>query len=281
VGAIEQLSLNSVTWSTEASRRALNSIRGFSDPGERKALEYVREAIRGRPILDLGVGTGRTVPFLTELSRDYCGIDYLPSMVEEARSRFPEVQIEVGDARSLESYPSEHFGFVYFSFAGIDGLPPADRRLVLRAVRRVLKPSGVFLFSTLNIDGPSFRERPWRIRVWPTRNPLRVLSAVAHQVAGAPLDFWNWNQLRAVKADGVGYSVAPLSAHHYRMLAHYTTLQRQLEELREEGFDADGPVFESRRGARVMPGDDTSAADWFHLITRPAPRVVVDRSATA
>jgi SAM-dependent methyltransferase len=281
VGGIAQGVLNPTTWSTAACRRDLDRNRGFTDPGEQAALEYVREAVRGRAILDLGVGTGRTIPFLTALSRDYCGIDYLPSMVEVARARYPSVHIEGGDARSLQSYPSACFGFVNFSCAGIDAVPAADRRRVLQAVRRVLMPSGVFVFSTLNLEGPSFRERPWRLRVWRSRNPLRALSAVVDQVTGAPVNLWNWMQIRGSREDGPGYSVAPQSVHHYRVLAHYTTLQRQLDELRDEGFDADGPVFESRFGARVTPGDDTSASDWFHVVTRPAPRMSVARSATA
>jgi SAM-dependent methyltransferase len=143
-----------------------------------------------------------------------------------------------------------------------------DRRLVLRAVHRVLAPGGIFLLSTLNIDGPSYRERPWKVRLWPTRNPIRIVRQIATQVAGAPVNMLHWLRLRKQAERGFGYAVAPLSAHHYGIMAHYTTLQRQLRELEEEGFASDIPVFENRRGKRVSLGDDTSRVDWFHLVSR-------------
>jgi SAM-dependent methyltransferase len=47
-------------------------------PPEVRALEKVRDWVRGRPIMDIGVGTGRTTPYLLDLSPDYVGIDYSP-----------------------------------------------------------------------------------------------------------------------------------------------------------------------------------------------------------
>jgi SAM-dependent methyltransferase len=243
----------------------------FTDPGERAAFDHVRELVRGKPILDIGVGTGRTVPLLTPLTTDYRGIDYLPAMVEATHRRYPDVRVDVGDARSLTGCPEGHFGLVTFSFNGIDAVSATDRRLVFRAVRRVLAPSGLFFFSTLNLDGPTYRERPWRIRVWPTRNPARFAWRLARSIALAPLDMVNWMKIREMGERGPGYAVAPLSAHHYGVIAHYTTLARQLDELAEEGFERDAVTFESKRGARVSAGDDTSAADWFHLVARLPP----------
>jgi hypothetical protein len=55
-------------------------------------------------------------------------------------------------------------------------------------VRRVLAPGGIFLLSTLNIDGPSYRERPWKIRLWPTRNPIRIVAQIVRQITDAPVN---------------------------------------------------------------------------------------------
>jgi SAM-dependent methyltransferase len=266
VAKSSQDDLNQSTWSKASSRRFLARGTAFTDAGERAAFNYVAERVRGKPILDLGVGMGRTISFLKPLTLDYRALDYLPAMVEASRRAHPDASIETGDARSLAEYPSDHFGMVAFSFNGIDAVSHADRRLVLREVRRVLAPSGVFFFSTLNLNGPSYRERPWRIRVWRTRNPARYAWRVARQVASIPVDTANWLKIRNRGERGSGYAVAPLSAHHYGVLVHYTTLKRQLEELEEEGFARDPAVFESNRGAQVSVDGEMSRIDWFHIV---------------
>ena len=43
--------------------------------------------VRGQPILDLGVGGGRTVPLLRAVSSDYVAVDYTPAMGEACRRR--------------------------------------------------------------------------------------------------------------------------------------------------------------------------------------------------
>jgi hypothetical protein len=92
--------------------------------------------------------------------------------------------------------------------------------------------------------------------------------SVARQAAGMPIDFGNWLRIRKSSEEGPGYAVAPLSAHHYGVLVHYTTLARELTELEEERFAPGAVVFESRFGRRVEPGDDTSRSDWFHFVAR-------------
>lgn len=265
---LSQETTNLTTWSKLSVMHELDSIQQFTDPGERAAFDLVRGEVRGTPILDLGVGTGRTVPIFRPLTSDYRALDYSAAMVAVCRSRFPGLKVDLCDARDLGVYPSGHFGLVNFAFSGIDAVPAPDRRAVLRSAYRVLKPGGLFFFSALNIEGPSFRERPWRIRVWPTKNPVRVAVAVAKQALSMPVDLGNWLRIRKFLETGPGYAVAPLSAHHYGVLAHFTTLERQLTELEEERFRPEVAVFESREGRRVSVGDDTSKADWFHFIAR-------------
>ncbi len=261
-----QESLNRATWSKVSAQRDLLRGAEFTDPGERAALEHVVTHVRGRPILDLGVGMGRTVPILRPLASEYRGVDFLRSMVEASLRAYPDASIAVGDARSLAEYPAAHFAMVVFSYNGVDAVSASDRRLVFRAVRRVLAPRGVFFFSTLNIDGPSFRERPWKIRVWSPRSVLGYGRQALRQLVGAPLDLVNWMKIRRGGDRGPGFAVAPLSAHHYGVLAHYTSLDRQRQELDEEGFAADPVVFDNARGARVGAGSDTRDVDWFHIV---------------
>src|ERR1700682_1060613 len=93
--------LNQDTWAASGTLDWLGSLEGFVDAGERTAYARIAELARDQPILDLGVGAGRTIPMLQSLSRDYVAIDYTPAMVERARQRFPGVDIQLGDARDL------------------------------------------------------------------------------------------------------------------------------------------------------------------------------------
>ena len=49
-------------------------------PHERASLDLVVAEVRGGSVLDIGVGGGRTVKALLEVSPDYLGIHYSPEM---------------------------------------------------------------------------------------------------------------------------------------------------------------------------------------------------------
>ena len=266
---IEQDTLNRSTWSTRSSRRWLDSVGTFTDPGESVVLELLRDEIRESPVLDLGVGTGRTIPLFRALTSDYRGIDYLPSMVEACRRRYESVRVDVGDARDLDGVPSGHFALVYFSFNGIDAVDHEGRARVLDEMRRVVRDDGVVSFSTLNLRGPAYRERPWSWRVAPARHPALRAFRAARALSMMPIETVRWSRLRTQSVSGDGWAIAPLSAHGYGVLAHFTTLERQLADLEAARLDRDVIVIESERGAHVRPGDDTSNAAWLHFIARP------------
>jgi len=81
-------------------QRTARHYRGMGDlfAAERAALTLVAESCRGARILDLGVGGGRTTPYLLAISSAYTGADYADAMVQACRERYPGVRFELADA---------------------------------------------------------------------------------------------------------------------------------------------------------------------------------------
>jgi len=91
-------------WSAPSTVQSFRDREGWTDPGERAAFECVRADAADQPILDLGVGAGRTVSLLRSISRDYVGLDYTPELVGVCRQKHPGVRIVQGDARDLSQF---------------------------------------------------------------------------------------------------------------------------------------------------------------------------------
>jgi SAM-dependent methyltransferase len=261
--------VNRPTWAEVAEEYA---IEGWSDPGELGALTFVADRVRGLPILDLGVGGGRTVALLRLLSADYLGIDYTPELVELCRARHPDVEVEVGDARDLSGLAEGSRGLVVFSNNGIDAVDHGDRQRVLAGVHRVLEPGGTFVFSTLNKDNPLFGAHPGTALDigWV---PGSLLPApVGVPPVGAPAaddDSWvravrNWRRLRGQTRDEGEWGLAPFAAHEFGLVTHFVTLGGAVEELDRHGFDV-AAVFPCDS---VRPRADSEPVEsmYMHLV---------------
>lgn len=112
-------------------------------------------------VLDLGCGGGRTTVHLRDRGYRVVAGDVVPAMVERARDRLPDVDFRVLDATRLD-LPSDQFDVVWFSCNGLDCIYPFSERVrALREIKRVLKPGGLFVFSSHNIIGRcTRRSRP-------------------------------------------------------------------------------------------------------------------------
>ena len=107
----------------------------------------------GTTILDLGVGAGRTTPHLSSIASRYVGVDYSEEMIRACRTRFPHLQFNVADATDLSQFADASFDAIVFSYNGLDCLPHEKREDCLRECHRILKPGGVYIFSTHNPRG--------------------------------------------------------------------------------------------------------------------------------
>jgi SAM-dependent methyltransferase len=229
-------------------------------PPERALLALVRDETRGRAILDLGVGGGRTVPALTELGADYVGLDYSREMVDACRRRFPGVRLEHGDARDLSRFAAGAFQLVVFSCNGLGMLDDGDRRRVLAEVHRVLEDGGAFLFSTHNRRSAEhdagFRLPPFE----PSANPLRLAIRSARFARRVIARVRNRRRHLPLETRAADYSIINDVCHDYGTMLYYIDLAAQRRQLEAAGFRA-GAVAYDLAGHRIdVDSDDNSIA---------------------
>jgi SAM-dependent methyltransferase len=257
--------LNQASWADPETIRWFTRFEGWSDRGEEAAFTAIRDEIRGQPVLDLGIGAGRTTTLLRPLTDDYVGIDYLPQMVAAAQEKHPDLRIELGDARDLGRFADGSFGVVVFSWNGIDAVGHEDRRRILDEVARVLRPGGIFLYSTHNLDGPGYGQKPWGNGAQTLRHPRIALELLAH----LPGNVRAYRRNRAYEEVHDGWAMRVAAAHGFGIVIHYTTLAAARAEAVQAGFAPDPAIFESDRGVRVAP-NGASKAFWVHLVARKA-----------
>ncbi len=121
-------------------------------PAEAAILSSVQCELKGRAILDIGIGAGRTTPYLRAISRNYIGMDLSEKMIESARETIGDARLLVCDARNMSVFGNEQFDAVFFLGAGIDDVNAADRMVILNEVNRVLRKNGIFVLSAHNLD---------------------------------------------------------------------------------------------------------------------------------
>jgi SAM-dependent methyltransferase len=248
---------------------------GWLDAGERAALLWVAPHVRGQPVLDIGVGSGRTASLLRLMTDSYVGIDYSPEMVKLCRFLHPDLAVDVGDARDLRHFPAASFGLVAFSNNGIDAVGHQERATVLGEFARVLGPGGFLVFSSLNKDGRSYGERPWQLHR-PTEPLTFDAERIVHHVARAVLRprrlaerYRRYFSLRRQSHDEATWALGPLQAHDFRLLAHFGTVGALRREVTDAGFEIDAVFADS--GLAVDWTEEHSAADYFQVVAhRPA-----------
>ncbi|GAB0174351.1 MAG: hypothetical protein HHAS10_02300 [Candidatus Altimarinota bacterium] len=105
-------------------------------------------------ILDLGCGGGRTTAALYERGfKNIVGIDFAENLIHGAKNEYPHLAdiFSVGDATHLDQFHEQEFDLVFFSFNGMDYIPNRDERLkAYNEIHRVLKPGGMYVFSSHN-----------------------------------------------------------------------------------------------------------------------------------
>lgn len=261
--------INRAVWSSRSGRNGFAVASGWTDSGEAAAFSWVAQQVQHQPILDVGVGGGRTVPLLSALSNDYTAVDYTPEMVTICRRNHPGIRVQQMDARDMSVFPDESFELVVFSYNGIDAVDYPGRRAILREFARVLKPGGLALFSAHNLYGPSYRENPLHLLRMPrlSANPISVCIDVAR--IGYSLTIGTVNYLRhsSLNREYDGYAIRVCAAHEFGIVIMYTDMNAQRRQLAEVGLHTEA-VFGNATGRHMQEGDDVRNDSWFHFIAR-------------
>jgi len=256
--------INSDVWRSAEVLDIFAHRDGLIDEGEALLVQRIAGEAERRPILDIGVGGGRTIPYLCSAADEYVAVDYLEEMVDLARASHPGVRVEQGDARDLSMFADDSFGAVLFSYNGIDGIPHEDRRQVHASVRRVLRPGGIFGYSTHNIDYCVAGRPPWARAQWDVNNGLRAMASCAWRL---PERSRSYRRLRKLTVRGDGWALLVGAGYDFSVLWHHVNFDEARRELDEAGFASDVDVFDAS-AAPVQAGQDTSDSPWLYLIAR-------------
>jgi SAM-dependent methyltransferase len=191
-----------------------DSIARLYDPWSRSAVEdvpfYVDEARRsGGPVVELGIGTGRIAVPIASAGIRVIGVDSSALMLEVCAERAAlsgvEVDLRFGDLR--EPPVDERVPLVICPFRSFLHMrTDVDRRRALRSVRRLLAPSGRFVFDVFRpsredveaTHGRWIEREPgiWELAEWDERRRTLSLSvrdanaASSMQLAWLEADEW-------------------------------------------------------------------------------------------
>ncbi|MEN7528803.1 class I SAM-dependent methyltransferase [Cupriavidus sp. DL-D2] len=267
----QQDEINRKAWRSGGAQRMFGALSGVTDPGEEAALAYVADDVRGQPLLDVGVGGGRTVPLLRRLSADYTAVDYTAELVEICRRNHPDVTVLHADARDLSMFPDNHFGLVMFSWNGIDAVDPSGRLAILQEFARVLRPGGLLLFSTHNMLGPGYRENLLNMLNWPNdaRNALDFGLKSARVLARLPSGAFNFVRHSRLNRQYDRFGLRVCAAHRFGIVIYYTEMEAQKRALAGLGLRTE-KVFCNMHGHEVDERDDMRRLFWFHFVARKA-----------
>jgi SAM-dependent methyltransferase len=236
-------------------------------PAERALFDRYAGSLTGR-VLELGCGGGRLTAHLVELAKSVHGVDIAEAMVEHCRRAYPQATFSRGDLRDLSGFDNHSWDAIVAGFAVIDILGDDERRRFLDEVHRILRPDGVFIFSTHNLACAPLLRGPFRSITAAT--PVAFVS----QLLRIPRSLRNRRRLLPWQQVGSDHAILNDAAHDFSLLHYYITRDDQERQLARHGL----LLRECLRLDAQPVGPGESATGW-HELHYAATRAPLDRGA--
>jgi SAM-dependent methyltransferase len=175
-------------------------------------------------ILDIGVGGGRTAPYLFAKGAKYIGVDYSQAMVAACKRKFPALEFYCENACDLRRFEDASFDVAVFSWNGMDCIGTVEaREACLREVFRVLKPGGRFIFSSHNAKQLGWWPELYDashfltiLRVFKSlyKSPRQCLSRLPSKA------FWNGSGYARITAEGMSRTAFVSTPEFFKQMAN-------------------------------------------------------------
>jgi ubiquinone/menaquinone biosynthesis C-methylase UbiE len=115
-------------------------------PKDREILHrFAHEIGNRRPVWDFGCGPGQTAEYLKNLGTEISGLDLSEKLLDQARTRCPDIRFRKGNLLDLEFEDGSIAGVV--AFYAIVHFSEEQVRRAFQEIFRVLQPGGLFLFT--------------------------------------------------------------------------------------------------------------------------------------
>jgi SAM-dependent methyltransferase len=249
---------NQMFWGQQGAPQ-LYAGRSALYPPEHIILSRIARDCQGRPILDLGVGAGRTTAALLGVSADYLGIDYSPAMIQHCREQFPGVAFRHDDVRDLGQLRERHYALIMFSFNGLDYISHDERLKSLRRLATLLASDGWFVFSSHN-------------RLCRVLPPWDLRNLTAGPVKKLPGRLWAYCQgvmayraNRGKEYEAPDHALRIDNAFNYGLVTYYISPTDQLAQLRASGF---APVNAFGMNGDLVDASGSPTDSWLYYTAR-------------
>ncbi len=218
---------------------------------EKYLFEYLKDKINDKKILDIGIGAGRTTKYLVELTDKYIGIDYSAAMIQKAKEKFQNIDLYIGDARDLKMFEDEKFDFILFSFNGIDSVNHDDRIKIFNEIKRILKKEGYFVFSSHNRE---YFKKKFKF-IYPKKKPIFLVKNLQ-----GIINFYK-NKSKEIYTND--YCIVNDSGQNYSLLTYYITMEKQIQQLVELGFNSK-ILCVNRSGELIVNNEMSKKSVWIY-----------------
>lgn len=230
---------------------------------EEAILDRFRDELARARFLEIGVGPGRTAPHIRALVRQYVGIDYSAAMLAPCRQRYRDAQLVLCDGRQL-AFPPGSFDAVYFCWNAIDDVDHADRTAMLAAIAAVLRPGGLFFFSSHNRDWTP-KSAYTLFYLYRSRNPLKLVGGNARAAGRYLFGIFNHLRRRKFEVEEEEYSIVNEPPGYFRTLTYFIDRRQQMAQLARYGF---GEVEMFALDGRRITADEPCDDGWVYYAAR-------------